>query len=88
VSGAPSSPRYWFPAKRHGWGCGWPATWQGWAVIATLSVVLVAGEVTLPPFPPHPALAVHLVYASIVTWSFIGICYLKGEPPHRRWGSD
>jgi len=88
VSSAPSSARYWFPAKRHGWGWGLPATWQGWAVIAVLFVVLVMGELTLPPFPPHPALAVHLVYAAIVMWSFIGICYLKGEPPRRRWSYD
>ena len=26
--------RYWFPAKRYGWGWGPPATWQGWAVLA------------------------------------------------------
>jgi hypothetical protein len=22
--------RYWFPAKRYGWGWGIPSTWQGW----------------------------------------------------------
>jgi hypothetical protein len=26
--------RYWFPAKRYGWGWGLPVTWQGWAVLA------------------------------------------------------
>ena len=24
--------RYWFPAKRYGWGWGPPQTWQGWVV--------------------------------------------------------
>ena len=26
-------PRYWFPAKRYGWGWGLPAVWQGWVVL-------------------------------------------------------
>ena len=25
----PDPPRYWFPAKRYGWGWGPPSTWQG-----------------------------------------------------------
>jgi hypothetical protein len=33
-------------------------------------------------------LAVHLVYSAIVTWMFIGVCYLKGEPPRWRWDGD
>ena len=24
--------KYWFPAKRYGWGWGMPNTWQGWLV--------------------------------------------------------
>ena len=30
----PDDSRYWFPAKRYGWGWGLPATWEGWAVMA------------------------------------------------------
>jgi hypothetical protein len=26
--------RYWFPAKRYGWGWGPPTMWQGWVVTA------------------------------------------------------
>jgi hypothetical protein len=37
-------PRYWFPAKRYGWGWGSPATWQGWVVLlAWLATVLPVG---------------------------------------------
>ncbi|MGF6899052.1 hypothetical protein P3T22_000294 [Paraburkholderia sp. GAS348] len=25
--------KYWFPAKRYGWGWGFPSRWQGWAVL-------------------------------------------------------
>jgi hypothetical protein len=25
--------KYWFPAKRYGWGWGIPNVWQGWLVL-------------------------------------------------------
>jgi hypothetical protein len=25
--------KYWFPAKRYGWGWGLPITWQGWLTL-------------------------------------------------------
>ena len=50
--------RYWFPAKRYGWGWGPPATWQGWAVLILWLAVLI-------PISPWLALrsvsAIHLV---------------------------
>jgi hypothetical protein len=33
ISRKKASNRYWFPAKRHGWGCGPPDTWKGWAAL-------------------------------------------------------
>ena len=35
--------RYWFPAKRFGWGWGPPATWQGWCVLLVF-LALVLGD--------------------------------------------
>jgi len=87
-SNGAAAPRYWFPAKRHGWGWGLPITWQGWTAMAVFAIVLVVGEWLMPPFPAHPAMAVHGFYAGLVGWAFIGVCYLKGEPPRWRWGSD
>ena len=29
--------RYWFPAKRYGWGWGFPITWEGWLTLAVFS---------------------------------------------------
>jgi hypothetical protein len=26
--------KYWFPAKRYGWGWGIPCSWRGWLVLA------------------------------------------------------
>lgn len=44
-------PRYWFPAKRYGWGWGFPCAWQGWAVLAGYFVLLAAGMWLIPPQP-------------------------------------
>ncbi len=39
--------KYWFPAKRFGWGWGFPTCWQGWAVFAAYFVVFLLGVVFL-----------------------------------------
>lgn len=76
-------PRYWFPAKRYGWGWGAPVTWQGWAVLAGFVALLVVGSVVIPP-------ARHLgwffVYQAVLCAVLVAVCYRKGEPPRWRWG--
>jgi hypothetical protein len=76
------STKYWFPAKRYGWGWGFPTTWQGWLVFAAFLGLLVAGAFF---FPPRSRLAEYLAYVAILCASLVGICWLKGEPP--RWRS-
>lgn len=44
-----SKPEYWFPARRVGWGWGPPSTWQGWAVLAAFSILVLVGAVKLLP---------------------------------------
>ncbi len=34
-----TEPKYWFPAKRYGWGWGIPNTWQGWLVLAVFAAL-------------------------------------------------
>jgi hypothetical protein len=75
--------RYWFPAKRYGWGWGFPITWQGWLVFAAFFALIVAGMLL---FPPKENLAAYLVYVGILSVALIGVCWLKGEPPGWRWG--
>jgi len=48
-SGSTDRSRYWFPAKRYGWGWGLPARWQGWLVIALYVVLVGAGVVLITP---------------------------------------
>jgi uncharacterized membrane protein YhaH (DUF805 family) len=77
--------RYWFPAKRNGWGWGLPLTWQGWAVLAAFIALIVAnGRV----FPPNKALLAYIVGIVGLSVLFVAVCWLKGEPPRWRWGED
>lgn len=74
----------WFPAKRYGWGWGFPVAWQGWVVMSGYLALLIAGGRFL--LPKHMALFFGLV--TLLTLALLGICYAKGEKPRWRWGSD
>jgi uncharacterized membrane protein YhaH (DUF805 family) len=80
-----TDPRYWFRAKRYGWGWGLPMTWQGWAVLIAFIGLVVAGAFL---FPPRKVLAAYLVYVAVLAVALIAICWLKGEPRRWRWGED
>jgi hypothetical protein len=76
-------PKYWFRAKRYGWGWGLPCAWQGWAVLVTY-VVLVTGGI---PFV-HAANGdfAYTAYVLVLTAVLVFICWRTGEPPRWRWG--
>jgi hypothetical protein len=76
--------RYWFPAKRYGWGWGLPVTWQGWIVLLVWFAALMAG-VTLR-FAPHLHPIGFVLFLLLMTTVLMAICYAKGEPPRWRWG--
>ena len=73
--------KYWFPAKRYGWGWGLPVTWQGWAVLVAFMVLMVGGQI----FVQHDLL---WPYRSLLIVLLIGVCWLKGEPPRWRSGGE
>jgi hypothetical protein len=75
-------PRYWFPAKRHGWGWGPPTRWQGWAVLVVWLAITVPGTLWLNA---HHQLLVG-PFALLTVALLIAVCYLTGEPPRWRWG--
>ena len=79
---SPTDGRYWFPAKRYGWGWGLPSAWQGWVVMASYIVGMLVDGVTLAG-RHTPAFA---VIAAALFFALIGVCYLKGERPRWRWG--
>ena len=75
--------KYWFPAKRFGWGWGPPSAWQGWVVlVGYIAAVALIGACFSPD--QHPLLfPIGIAFATSV---LIGICLKKGEPPGWRWG--
>ncbi|MGA8171387.1 MAG: hypothetical protein WB816_11255 [Methylocystis sp.] len=81
----PNVPRYWFPAKRYGWGWGLPITWEGWLTLVIFVVLIAAGGFI---FPPKNAMAAYFIYIAILSLLLVVICWLKGEPPRWRWGDD
>ena len=78
-----SDRKYWFPAKRYGWGWGLPVRWQGWLVIAAFVGLLVLGVFL---FPPRTQMAAYLTYVIALGALLCAVCWLKGEPPRWRWG--
>jgi len=77
------TPRYWFPAKRYGWGWGLPLTWQGWTAIIVWAVVLAVGISFVRP-NHHPVFYGLFIVAMVAILT--AVCYSKGEPPRWRWG--
>jgi hypothetical protein len=76
--------RYWFPAKRYGWGWGPPATWQGWAVFITWIAVVVS----VSPWLVLRSVPLFLLFEVAMISAIIAICSIKGEPPRWRWGDN
>lgn len=81
----PAELKYWFPAKRYGWGWGLPLTWQGWLTFAVFLGLIVVGVFL---FPPRHAPIAYIIYVVVLSLLLTGVCWLKGEPPRWRWGGD
>jgi hypothetical protein len=77
--------KYWFPAKRYGWGWGIPNTWQGWAVIVGFVVLISVGSLI---FPPRTEMVAYLAYVFVLAAILTAVCWATGEPPRWRWGED
>lgn len=74
-------PRYWFKAKRWGWGWSRPSTWEGW-----VAMVVYGAAVSAPLLGAAwaPVGAVGLLGGTpVLLW----LCVKKGEPARWRWGS-
>ncbi len=75
--------KYWFPAKKYGWGWGFPIAWQGWAVTVSYFAAIVAGALLLDP---RRNMISYLFLVTVATGGLLYICWKKGEPPSWRWG--
>jgi hypothetical protein len=72
----PADEKYWFPAKRYGWGWGPPTTWQGWVVIVVFAGLVLAGAVVLLP---SRGPLVFIAYSALICVLLSAVCWLKGE---------
>ncbi len=79
------APRYWFPAKRYGWGWGLPVTWQGWT---TLLAYVASMSVDAVVFPPGTNALAFFAGSALLSAGMVAVCYRKGEPPAWRWGKS
>ena len=82
TSNSTPRPRYWFAAKRYGWGWGLPTAWQGWVVLIAWTSIVVGLSPGLAAHHPAAFVAMIIVMSALL----IGICYAKGEPVRWRWG--
>lgn len=76
-------PKYWFPAKRYGWGWGLPTTWQGWVVLLIFFALILACAFFV--LPARGLLAFVACTAFLVAL-LVAVCWLTGEPPRWRRG--
>lgn len=79
----PDPALYWFPAKRYGYGWGFPVRWQGWAVFAAYLLSLVALSLFWVPGRSTVGFGIGV---GVTTAIVIAICFWKGEPARWRWG--
>lgn len=77
------APRYWFPAKRHGWGWGLPLTWEGWLTLVLYVSGVVLAAVMATRLGDERAFMFGVPLLTVV---LIAVCSWKGEPPGWRWG--
>lgn len=75
--------KYWFRAKKYGWGWGLPTAWQGWVVFSLfIALSLLDASIVLPRFGSF--LFVSCLAALVAI--FVATCWITGEPPRWRWG--
>jgi len=72
----------WFHAKRHGWGWGLPASWQGRVVLIVWIAIITSGGGCLA----LKSMWLSYLFVAVMVIALLTICLLKGEPPRWRWG--
>lgn len=82
--------KYWFRAKRYGWGWGLPQKWQGWVSFGLfIAVWLGALAFFLPVDDQDMSMQDATAFVTIVVLDAAALVYVSfkhGEPPKWRWG--
>jgi len=75
--------KYWFPAKKYGWGWGLPSAWQGWLVFAIYICSIFLNILFLLNSNNKILFYLGIGFLTII---LLLVCWIKGEPPKWRWG--
>ncbi len=79
--------RYWFKAKRYGWG--WtPATWQGWFILIAF-IALTLQAFFIIDEQSHSVSDTLITFVPIALFNslvLIAVCWFTGETPRWNWG--
>ena len=75
--------KYWFPARSHGWGWGFPDRREGWLALAAFAILVIVGLLAFPPITAPASFGAYMISLFAV---LIFVCWFKGEPPTWRWG--
>ncbi|EAT16529.1 hypothetical protein HTZ97_09430 [Desulfuromonas acetoxidans] len=75
--------KFWFPAKKYGFGWGFPITWQGWLVLLTYFILILPGAFFLDQAPW--LIMPYILYTLVLSGILIFICWKKGENPDTHW---
>lgn len=81
---SPDKNKYWFPAKKYGWGWGFPNCWQGIVVFVVWLTCHAAGGILFTK--KILTLNLFLAWTIFLAVLLVIIVSLKGEPPRWRWG--
>lgn len=76
--------KIWFPAKKYGWGWGFPCCWQGWVVFAVWLILLICGAGIFLIVPQ--GIGWFVLYNIVLNAALFIVVLLKGEKPRWRWG--
>lgn len=78
---------YWFKRRRYGWG--WtPSTWQGWALLVAMVLLVLVPAFVLPRHDGTGATVGFLMWTLGVVAVFVAVATAKGPRPRWRWGKS
>jgi len=77
--------KIWFPAKKYGFGWGFPITWQGWTVLLSYILLILVGSRSVTGSTSK--VGFFIVYVVFLTAVLIFICWKKCEKTGWRWGN-
>jgi len=78
--------KYWFRAKRYGWGWGLPTGWQGWSVYLIYFALVLYSLTAMRSHHSRYQTIQSLLFVGALSAALAVICWRKGEPARWRWG--